>query len=75
LEVENAGMAELKDMAQVSNNRSWRASVGRRQLGGRGEAIRKIRAASETSGIEFIDESGTGRRTISEVASRKRKQL
>jgi predicted transcriptional regulator len=30
------------------------------QLGGRGETVRKIRAAFETSGIEFIEENGTG---------------
>ena len=45
--------AELKDIGSVRNNRSWHASAGRRQLGGRGETIRKIRAAFETSGIEF----------------------
>ena len=30
------------------------------QLGGRGETVRKIQAALETNGIEFIDENGTG---------------
>jgi DNA-binding transcriptional regulator YiaG len=30
------------------------------ELGGRGETVRKIRAALEASGIEFIEENGTG---------------
>jgi predicted transcriptional regulator len=30
------------------------------ELGGRGETVRKIRAALEANGIEFIDENGTG---------------
>jgi len=29
-------------------------------LGGRGEPLRKIRAALEASGIEFVEENGTG---------------
>jgi len=30
------------------------------ELGGRGEPLRKIRAALEASGIEFVEENGTG---------------
>ena len=30
------------------------------ELGGRGETVRKIRTALEASGIEFIEENGTG---------------
>ena len=30
------------------------------ELGGRGETVRKIRAAFEASGIEFIEENETG---------------
>jgi predicted transcriptional regulator len=30
------------------------------ELGGRGETVRRIRAALEAGGIEFIEENGTG---------------
>ena len=40
------------------------------QLGGRGGTVKKIRAALETNGIEFIEENGGG----PEVRLRKRHQ-
>jgi predicted transcriptional regulator len=52
--------SDLARHSGISEPTIARLEAAEGQLGGRGETVRKIRAALETSGIEFIEENGTG---------------
>jgi predicted transcriptional regulator len=52
--------SDLARHSDVSEPTIARLESADGEIGGRGETVRKIRAALETSGIEFIEENGTG---------------
>jgi transcriptional regulator with XRE-family HTH domain len=52
--------SDLANHSGISEPTIARLESAEGELGGRGETVRKIRAALDASGIEFIDENGGG---------------
>ena len=52
--------SDLARHSRISEPTIARLESAEGQLGGRGETAKKIRAALEANGIEFIDENGGG---------------
>jgi predicted transcriptional regulator len=52
--------SDLARHSGISEPTIARLEAANGELGGRGETARKIRTALEASGIEFIEENGTG---------------
>ena len=52
--------SDLARHSGISEPTIARLELAEGQLGGRGETVKRIRAALETHGIEFINENGGG---------------